>query len=98
LEQYSERFNWLKENRKQAFFPKNKTKFNQIFSAQVIAFWGERDFPSGFFSLPSLKNANKKIFFLQEKRIDKTIELSEYIKNLLLENTTISFMHLTDVQ
>ena len=44
------------------------------------------------------KMPTKKFFFLKEKRIDKTIKLSEYIKNLLLENTTISFIHLIDIQ
>ena len=37
---------------------------------------------------------------VKENRIDKTIKLSEYwyIKTLLLENTTILFIHLIDVQ
>ena len=44
------------------------------------------------------KMLTKNFFFLKEKIIDKTIKLSIYIKNLLHENTTISFVHLVDAQ
>ena len=42
----------------------------------------------------SQKYLQKNVFFLEKNRIDKIIKLSDYIKNLLLENVTISFIHL----
>jgi hypothetical protein len=44
------------------------------------------------------KILTKNFFLLKGEKNRQTIKLSEYIKNILLENTTFFFIHLIDGQ